>query len=432
MKGISVMSKNTHLTLIERCLILTGITNNHTKADIAKSLNVDKSTIGKEIKLHRKVSHFTSLSLECANYKTCKHSRVCFEGCPDYIKFTCKRRDRSPGVCNGCSNMNYCRFTKYKYDPYVAQNDYKETLISSREGVNLTYKEAKELASIIVPLIKNGQSPYQVINDNKSIKLSEKTLYNYIENNVFKDFGLTNLDLRRQVSRKLPKRLKTAYKKRKDNKYLINRKYSDYLNYISNNPSALVVQMDTVYNDVTNGPFIQTFKFMNCSFMFAILHEKKDSKSMIEGINLLQEILGLELFKTYVNVILTDRGTEFIDATNFENDKNGNQRTLIFYCDPMCSHQKGSLENNHEELRYICPKEKDLFALGLTSQEALNIALSHINSASKEKLQGKSPIELMNFFYPNLWKKFESFGIRFIEKDKILLKPSLLKDYQNN
>lgn len=424
------MSRKTHLTLIDRCVILTQIINNKSKSKIAELLNVDKSTICKEIKLHRKTSYFCSLPRECANYKNCKFNRECFDECPDFIKFVCKRRDKSPGVCNGCSNYQYCRFTKLKYDPYYAQKCYKEILVSSREGINLTKEEAKEIASIIVPLIKNGQSPYQVLNDNPSIKITEKTLYNYIECNVFKEYGLTNLDLRRQVSRKLPKKLRIVYKKRKDMKFLINRKYSDYLAYIQNNTDVSVVQMDTVYNDITNGPFIQTFKFMKCSFMFAIYHEKKDQNSMIEGINILEEILGKELFKKYVQVILTDRGSEFSNAEGIELDKNKEQRTLVFYCDPMCSHQKGSLENNHEELRYILPKEKDLYSLGLTSQDALNLTISHVNSSSKKKLEGKSPIELMNFFYPDLWKKFELFGINLIDKNAIVLKPSLLKNFQ--
>ena len=76
------------------------------------------------------------------------------------------------------------------------------------------------------------------------------------------------------------------------------------------------------------------------------------------------------------------------------------------------------------------PKDKDLYELGLTSQEALNVALSHVNSSSKEKLEGKSPIELMKFFYPELMEKFEAFGIKEISKDKIVLNPSLLKEFK--
>ena len=90
--------------------------------------------------------------------------------------------------------------------------------------------------------------------------------------------------------------------------------------------------------------------------------------------------------------------------------------------------KKGSLENNHKEIRYICPKENDLKDLGLNSQEKANLIVSHINSQSKEHLKGKSPLEVMEFMNPALYQKFKDFGIERINKDNIVLKPYLLKD----
>lgn len=48
---------NLHLTLEERHIILTGITNGSAKTAIAQTIGKDKSTVGKEIKLHRSLSH---------------------------------------------------------------------------------------------------------------------------------------------------------------------------------------------------------------------------------------------------------------------------------------------------------------------------------------------------------------------------------------
>lgn len=93
----------------------------------------------------------------------------------------------------------------------------------------------------------------------------------------------------------------------------------------------------------------------------------------------------------------------------------------------MQSRQKGYLENMHIQLRYIFPKGTDLRALGLTDQNALNLALSHVNSAPAEKLGGKSPLELAEFMYHDLYEKLEAYGIHKIEKDKVVLKPYLLK-----
>ena len=417
-----------HLTLDERRIILTGISHGSTKAAIAKTLGKDKSTIGKEIKLHRTLTHKCNLPLECNNYRKCVYDRQCTPDCPEYIPFRCSRRDRSPGVCNGCPKWSRCRFDKYQYYPEAAHRDYRTTLVDSREGVNLTVREAKHMADIITPLLKQGQSPYQIVTNHPELGISERTLYNYIENDVFHEIaGITVMDLRRQVSRKLPKKRTTAYKKRISRKYLEGRTYKDYRTYISDYPEVFVTQMDTVYNDETNGPFIQTFKFVRAGILFALYHNEKTAASMKKGIDTLESILGTDLFRKYVHVLLTDRGSEFSAADAIEASSDGTRRTRIFFCDPMQSGQKGTLENKHIELRYILPKGTDLRGLGMTCQDKLNLALSHINSVPCEILGGKSPLELTEFMYHDLYEKLLAFGIRPIEKDRIILKPYLLK-----
>jgi IS30 family transposase len=417
-----------HLTLQERRIILTGITNGSTKSAIAQTIGKDKSTIGKEIKLHRTLTHKCKMPLECNNYRKCPFSRQCTADCPEYIPFRCSRRDRTPGACNGCSNWSHCRFDKYQYCPEDAQMDYRSTLIDSREGVNLTSQEAKAMADIIKPLLKQGQSPFQIVTNHPELGISEKTLYNYIENDVFHEIaGITVMDLRRQVSRKISKKKSKTYKKRTDRKYLQGRIYKDYKEYLSENPDIFVTQMDTVYNDETNGPFIQTFKFVNAGILFGIYHDVKTALAMKEGVDLLESILGTALFRKYVHILLTDRGSEFTAADAMETASDGTRRTRVFYCDPMQSGQKGTLENKHIELRYVLPKDTDLRALGLVDQDALNLALSHVDSAPVELLGGKSPLELADFMYHDLYEKLEAFGIHKIEKDKVILKPYLLK-----
>ncbi len=433
MKGLVILmgsNSNSHLTLEDRKSIEQGINNSETKASIADKLGKDKSTIGKEIKLHRVMTYKCHMPLECSNYRHCQHGRKCRNTCPDYAPFHCSRRDRSPGACNGCPNITHCRFDKFKYTAAAAQAEYKETLVDSRQGVNMTEKEARDMAAIIAPLIKKGQSPYTIITNHPELGISEKTLYNYIEGGIFEFSGtnrLISLDLRRQASRKISKKASAQYKKRVDRKFLKGREYTDYQAYIAENPNAYVTQMDTVYNDVTNGPFIQTFKFVKPGILLCIYHEEKTARSMCAGVDMLEEILGQNVFRKYVEVLLTDRGSEFSAADTLETDKDGSRRTRVFYCDPMRAGQKGSLENKHIELRYILPKECDLRALGLTDQNALNLAVSHVNSKAEESLEGRSALELTRFLYKDLFKKLTAFGIKLIDKDEVTLKPYLLK-----
>lgn len=420
-------NKNLHLTVQERIIIEKGIENGSTKAAIALTIGKDKSTVGKEIKKHRELVHKSSYKINCANIKNCSHNHVC-DNCADFKPFTCNRRDRSPGACNGCSKYTHCRYDKYRYKADFSHKKYREDLVDSRTGINMSYEECKAMADIIVPLIKAGHSPYHIVTNHPELNISEKTLYNYIENGIFREFGLLDIDLRIKTKRKITKKASNKYKKREDKKYLNGRTYDDFINYTAENKNLSVVEMDTVYNNGSTGPFMQTFKFLDYSFMFIVYQEEKTAKSMVEGVDLLEKILGEDLFSEEVAIIKTDRGSEFCDAEGFEKEENESRRTRIFYCDPMASGQKGSLENNHKEIRYICPKENDLKDLGLNSQEKANLIVSHINSQSKEHLKGKSPLEVMEFMNPALYQKFKDFGIERINKDNIVLKPYLLKD----
>ena len=185
--------------------------------------------------------------------------------------------------------------------------------------------------------------------------------------------------------------------------------------------------MDAVYNDGSNGPFLQTFKFVQAGLLFALYHEEKTASAMKDGVGLLESILGPSLFRKYVHVLLTDRGPEFSLADAMDHGADRSLRTRVFYCDPMQSGQKGTLENKHIELRYILPKGTNLKALGLHGQDDLNLALSHVDSAPVELLGGKSPLELTDFMYHDLYEKLYAFGIRPIDKDQVILKPYLLK-----
>lgn len=419
----------THLTSEERRIIETGIRNGSTKTAIAATIGKDNSTVGKEIKLHRRLRFKCSLPRPCANYRHCKYKRACSPECADFVQFVCKRRDRSPGACNGCKTCNSCRFDKYYYDPAIAEQEYKTTLVDSRSGYNITTLEAKALGEKIEPLLKRGLSPYAILQAHPEIGLSEKTLYTYIENKVFEGLAdIGPMDLRRQVGRKMSRKKANIYKKREDRRYLIGRTHKDYTAYMDENQDKFVSQMDTVYNDVTKGPFIQTFKFVNAGLLFGLYHKEKTSDEMKKGVDLLETILGKDIFRKYVHVLLTDRGTEFVAADAMEADSDGLLRTRVFYCDPMQSGQKGTLENNHVEMRYILPKEVDLEQIGLVDQDALNTVLSHVNSIPIEKFGGKTPLDIAEFMYPDLFEKLIAFGLRKISADSLILKPSLLRD----
>lgn len=417
-----------HLDLQYRNFIEQGLNNNSTKTSIAEVVGMDKSSICKEVKKHAYDVKFTRQGVstigtyDCQNILSCGFNTFCKSECPNRVPIACKTRDKTKGVCNGCDEKVSCKLTKRYYSAQRAQDEYEYSLVDSREGVNLTFSELESIASIIVGPIKNGQSVYAVLQNHPEIKYCEKTIYNWIEIGVFQSFELTNINLRSKVGRKMKKKDQVKYKKRENKLYLKERTYDCFEKHMKEHPSTSVVEMDTVYNDVSNGPFIQTFMLVAYGIMIAVYHTTKNAESMVNGLRYIKTLLGDSLFHSIFQILLTDRGSEFSDANGFE-ELVGN----VFYCDPMASWQKPHVENNHRVLRYICPKEKDLNQLGLQSQTDLDLIFSHINSYPREERHGKSPIEEFVFYHTEANSILDLLHIKCIEKDSIILNPTLIK-----
>ena len=408
--------KNTHMSLNDRIVIQVGIQKDSKKSDIAKIIGKDPTSVSKEIKLHRE---FYPRNLEKYPIICKNHCKFCTGFCKNYEEVNCLRRDRTPGACNGCPDLKSCHLDHYFYYAEKANREYLNTLSESRQGINLTTNERKQIADIIVPLINKGQSIYQILSSHPEITQCEKTLYNYIDMGVFNDFGIQNISLKEKVQRKV---FKDKYKRRKEKACYKGRQYIDYLEFISKHPEKSTTEMDTVMNS-TSGPYIQTFIFGNTEFMIGILHQEKTSVSMASTIDNFYEQLSKKEFNSLFGLILTDRGVEFEKTELFVNDKeSGTQRLNIFYCDRMASYQKPHVENNHNYIRDIIVNQLPLDNL---KQEDLNLMFSHINSTPRKNLNGKTPYEIFKYLYGE--KIINLFNIKEITRDEVILKPYLLK-----
>ncbi len=432
-----------HLTFEDRNKISFCIAKGESKTTIAALIGSDPTTIAKEIKRGR-ILHPGRIHLrmsQCAVYKTCKKRSSCSKSCRNYVPFQCKRRDRSPGACNGCPTRVKCPYDKYDYNDIYAQREYEKKLHESRQGVNLTPEEAQQKGALVKQLLSQGQAPVEIIANNPDLGFCERTLYNYIENGVFRSAGVNNMDLRRKVSRRnrMPQEKANDFKKRRSYAFLKGRTMDDYRVFLDeckeNGIHVSVVEMDTMYNDVTNGPFIQTFKIVDAQIALAVYHEEKTAAAMANGVDIIEQMLGRQLFESLFTVLIPDRGSEFEKPESLELRKDGSQRTRVFYCDPMASWQKPHVEGKHVEYRYILPKKSDLHKLGLTSQKQLNLVLSHLNSRTLDSTIGigkQTPFQFARFFYPDLVDRMFEFGIDEVDGNYVTLKPYLLNEKRRN
>ena len=147
---------NKHLTYEERNFIEIGLNNGRNFAEIAKDLNKDRTTIMREVqkrKFRKNPSRFNNSGSLCkGRYKCdrfgCNKKMECYE------EEICYKLTGAPYVCNGCEQKNKCRKIKYYYYAKFANDEYSESLRTSRYGINQTKEEIYELDKIITPLIK--------------------------------------------------------------------------------------------------------------------------------------------------------------------------------------------------------------------------------------------------------------------------------------
>ena len=380
-----------HLSLEDRKNIELGIIEGFSKSQIAKKINRSPVTVSNEIIKHRKIKPRNTFNMD----SICIHLKE----------------------CHRC--IKKCKLDKYFYYATKANESYLYTLVDSRVGVNLDYPELKQIATIMKPLLNQGQTIYQILENHKEITQCSKTLYTYIEMGLFKEFGIDNFSLKKKVSRRIKSK---KLKKRKQTINYEGREYKDYLEYAKAHPFEHTTEMDTVYNS-QSGPYIQTFIFENTGFMIGLLKQKKTAEEMSNSFNYFQDILPDDMYQKLFSLILTDRGSEFAKPQLFEiNHETGEIRGNIFYCDAQMPSQKPHVENNHEFIRDIIPKKQSMRDL---TQDKLNLLFSHINSVPRKSLGGKTPYEAFEFFYGK--ETIDKLNIQKIAKDKVTLQPYLLK-----
>ena len=433
------MTKNKHLTNYERLQIGRLLSEQTSLSQIAEKLGKHKSTISREVRaraipsdkgapfrirnrcVKRMDCNIFHLCVDIRADKTycnrkCSTCNLCNEICSVYEEQLCYKLHEPPYVCNGCSDEFQCVLRKKYYINKKAHDAYREMLIESRTGANITEGELLALDEFVSPLIRRGHSVHHIVTSNPDkFNISEKSIYRYIDGGLL---TARNIDMPR-VCRLKPRKTKPVAHK-VDSSCRIGRTYPEYEAFIKETPVS-VVEMDSVIGRV-GGKVLLTLMFTSCDFMLVFIRERNTSQSVIDTFDWLYEELGPTTFTNLFPLLLTDNGSEFSNPLKLEFDCVGNKRTRIFYCDPYASFQKPHVEHNHEFIRRVLPKGTSFDNF---EQTDMNLMMSHINSYPRKKLGNKSPVDMFGFLYGG--ETLKKLGITKILVNDILLKPTLLK-----
>ena len=361
-----------HLNLEQRKLIARLLSRESKLCEIADLLNVDATSISKEIRRHRLMSRKAH----------------------GHVNKVCKYTIRYPYVCNFCQKKySLCPFTQYRYDADKAQQKADYLLKQSRIGVNLTPDEFTTLDRLIKQGIDNNQSIYHIIKSQDEPNVSVQTVYRYVNKGIL---TTKRIDLPYAVT----------YKKRRQNKMYdytdnkidrSNRTFVDYLVFKRSHPNVFATQMDfpgTIRTDVNS---ILTITIPDLQFVLLFLINNKNAQKIVAVFNELENRLGIDDFRRVFPVILTDRDPSFSDFQGIEfSPTTGEQRSNLFYCDSFRSTQKPHVENMNKQIRKFCKKGASIDHLTVDDVKSINLALINTRIAS---LDGATPREAFQRVY---------------------------------
>lgn len=434
-----IMTKNKHLDLEARTVIQTELEKGSSFKEIGTILGKDCTTISKEIRKHISKEKsgamgkafndcLLNVRRECSMRSVCRKctslsNRLCWScgrctlSCISYVPYSCPKLHKPPYVCNACKERPRCALEKSFYRALFAQKQSDMVRSESRSGFAISEQELSHLDQIVSPLLRNGQSLHHIaLHHEDETMVSERTLYTYVNNNLF---SARNLDMPRTVRIRPRKGKKKSVKI--DKSCRIGRSYADFQKFTEEHPLLPVRQLDSV-EGIRGGSVLLTIHFVQQELQLAFLRPANDSRSVIDIFEKLYFELRPDIFLEIFPVLLADNGSEFSNPKAIEFDKQGNPRTRMFYCNPGAPYQKGSCENNHEMIRRCIPKGIDI---GQYTQEQIGLMMSHINSYARPSLGNRSPYDVFAFQYGE--KVLETFGIKKIPADKIILTPKLFE-----
>lgn len=90
------------------------------------------------------------------------------------------------------------------------------------------------------------------------------------------------------------------------------------------------------------------------------LMQDKTAASVVKAINGIERELGASRFRRIFQTITVDNGSEFQDFKGIEySPLDKKERTVVYFCHPYSSYERGSNENQNKMIRRHYPKGYD-------------------------------------------------------------------------
>lgn len=205
-------------------------------------------------------------------------------------------------------------------------------------------------------IIEKHYSPYAALqhltNENLiSTNICLKTLYNYIHQEIFPNLAMKQLPRKGQTT-------KRKYKQTTDVPKQAHISITERPAEVLERNEMGHMKMDCVLSGRGDKAALLTIIDRTTRYCFIHLMKDHTQASILLALNSIEKELGTEQFKRMLKTTTVDNSSEFLDFKSLKTSSKCSdaQRTIVYYCHPYSSHERGTNEQLNELIRRFIPK----------------------------------------------------------------------------
>lgn len=277
------------------------------------------------------------------------------------------------------------------YGAEIAQNKYMGAM--EGKGPTLKIGHAYEMCEYIEKEIKAEISPDVIAqriraNDKFETKICTKTIYNYLEKNVFLEVDYKDLIYGRY------KKTKGKGLNRPSYRNIRGRSIEERPEEVEERKECGHWEMDLVVGGKGKSKevLLTITERVSRNEIIRKLSDRKQ-ESVIHALDVMERQMGRIKFRKKFKTITVDNGSEFLNSSEIERSylSKKRMRTIVYYAHPYSAYERGTNENMNRMIRRFIPKGADISKY--TKREIKRIE-NWLNNYPRKILGYRTPSEI--------------------------------------
>ena len=273
---------------------------------------------------------------------------------------------------------------EYSADVGEQKHEYAGTGKGPALKIGKEYELVGEIERLI---IDEKMSPYAAAETIKAderfkVKISYKTIYNYIDEDIFPNLTNKHLPVKKNKKRE-HKKVRTAENKKKGVSI------SEREESVESREEYGHWEMDTVVGKAKTKTVLMVLTERMTRQEIIRKIKSKSQYCIVKELDKLERKMGSQEFRERFKTITCDNGCENLDYEGIERSvlSKGAARTKVYYAHPYSAWERGSNENANKLIRRFIPKGADIAGF---SHERIQMIERWINNYPRRIFHGLS------------------------------------------